>query len=270
MRARWMLLKLAGAILAASTFAMPALSQSLTIEVVGTGDGIDMLRALGKEFSAEKKSVFIDVPPSIGSGGGIAAVGSGKTVLGRVARKLTDAETASGLVYRPIALLPSSFYAHPAAGVKALTTAQLAGIYTGQIQNWKDVGGADLRIRVVRREDADSTLTVLRASMPGWKDLQITEKTKMAMTTQDSVASVREVPGAVGFGPFSKELETGLTVLRIDGKYPTDKGYPSNVTLALIYNKATVTPEAKAFIDFSESRKVHEVIARFGGVPIQH
>ena len=91
-----------GAVMAASIWAAPALSQS-TLEVVGTGDGIDVLRALGKAFSTENKSVFVDIPPSIGSGGGIAAVGSGKSVLGRVARKLTDTEKASGLVYRPVA-----------------------------------------------------------------------------------------------------------------------------------------------------------------------
>ncbi len=261
-------LKLAGAAVAVSFWAAPALAQS-TLEVVGTGDGIDVLRSLGKAFSAENKSVFIDIPPSIGSGGGIAAVGSGKSVLGRVARKLTDTETASGLIYKPVALLPSAIFVNPNAGVKSLTTAQLANIFTGQIQNWKDVGGADMRIRVVRREDSDSTLTVLRSSMPGWKDLAITEKSKMAMTTQEAVASVREVPGAIGFGPFSKELEAGLTIVKVDGKYPTDDGYPSSATLALIYNKTTVTPEAKTFVEFCKTRKARDIIARLGSVPAQ-
>ena len=66
--------------------------------------------------------------------------------------------------------------------------------------------------RVVRREDSDSTLTVLRASMPGWKDLTITDRSKMAMTTQEATASVREVRGAIEYGPFSKDLEAGLTI----------------------------------------------------------
>jgi phosphate transport system substrate-binding protein len=255
-----------GAALAIAISAAPALSQA-TLEVVGTGDGIDVLRSLGKAFSDENKAVFIDIPPSIGSGGGIAAVGSGKNVLGRVARKLTDTETASGLVYKPVALLPSAIFVNPNVGLKSITTGQLASIFTGQIQNWKEVGGADMRIRVVRREDSDSTLSVLRTSMPGWKDLTITEKSKMAMTTQEAVASVREVPGAVGWGPFSKDLETGLTVLKIDGKYPTDEGYPSNVTLALIYSKTTVTPDAKTFVEFCETKKAREIIARLGSVP---
>jgi phosphate transport system substrate-binding protein len=265
---RRMSLMLTGAALAVAISAAPALSQA-TLEVVGTGDGVDVLRALGKAFSTENKAVFIDIPPSIGSGGGIAAVGSGKSMLGRVARKLTDTEVASGLVYQPVALLPSAIFVNSNAGVKALTTKQLAGVFTGQIQNWKEVGGADVRIRVVRREDSDSTLTVLRASMPGWKDLAITEKSKTAMTTQEAVSSVREVPGAIGWGPFSKDLETGLSILKIDGKYPTDDGYPSAATLALIYNKTTVTPEAKTFVEFCETKKAREIIAHLGSVPVQ-
>ena len=89
------------------------------------------------------------------------------------------------------------------------------------------------------------------------------------MTTQEAVASVREVPGAIGFGPFSKDLEAGLTIVKIDGKYPTDDGYPSSATLALIYNKTTVTPEAKTFVEFCETKKAREIIARLGSVPVQ-
>lgn len=265
---RRMSLTFLGAAMAVAISALPAFSQS-TMEVVGTGDGIDILRSLGKAFSAENKSVFIDIPPSIGSGGGIAAVGSGKSVLGRVARELTQTEVASGLIYRPVAILPSAIFVNTNAGVSSLTTKQLANVFTGQITNWKEVGGADLRIRVVRREDSDSTLIVLRTSMPGWKDLTITEKSKMAMTTQEATSSVREVPGAIGWGPFSKDLEAGLTILKIDGKYPTDNGYPSSATLALIYNKATVTSAARTFVEFCETRKARDIIARLGSVPVQ-
>ena len=132
-----------------------------------------------------------------------------------------------------------------------MTHEQLLAIYAGRITNWQELGGPDQRIRVVRREDADSTLTVLRASMPGWHDLEITEKSKTATTTQEAVETVREVAGAIGFGPFSKPLEQGLTVLRIDGRYPTDPDYPSSVVLALIYMKSLQDPDA---FDFHQIR----------------
>jgi phosphate transport system substrate-binding protein len=249
-------------------FAQGARAQPRVMEIVGTGDGIDVLRTIGSSFMEQENSVRIEVSPSIGSGGGISAVGSGKAVLGRVARELTAAETASGIVYKPIARLPSAFFVNPAAGISSLTHEQLLDIYAGRVTNWRVLGGADQRIRVVRREDADSTLTVLRANMPGWRDLEITEKSKTATTTQEAVETVREVTGAIGFGPFSKPLEQGLIVLRIDGRYPTDPDYPSSVVLALIYMKGLQNPDAFDFIKFVESPKARDAIASLGSVPV--
>ncbi|SDR56946.1 phosphate ABC transporter substrate-binding protein, PhoT family [Rhizobiales bacterium GAS113] len=244
-------------------------AQTQVLEVVGTGDGIDLLRALSASFMEQDKSVRIEVPPSIGSGGGIAAVGSGKAILGRVARRLSDAEKAANIVYKPVARLPSAFFVNPLAKVSSITSEQLLGIYSGKITNWKEVDGADQRIRVVRREDADSTLTVLRESMPGWHDLVITEKSKTASTTQEAVETVRDVPGAIGFGPFSRPLEQELTVLRIDDHYPTDAEYPSSVVLALIYMNDIKNAEALAFIKFFDGPKAREVIANLGSVPVK-
>src|SRR5690349_10162357 len=208
------------------------------LSVVGTGDGIDLLRALGAAYSADHPDTNVVVPPSIGSGGGIAAVSSNKEVLARAARPLSESEREAGLIATPVFRLPSAFFVHRSAGVKGLTTAQLADVYSGKVSNWKEVGGNDVRIKIVRREDADSTLQVLRQSMPGWKSLAITEKSKTAVTTQDCIDTVKEVPGAIGFGPFTKALEMELSVLKIDGHYPTDKTYPSAVTLTFVHKDA--------------------------------
>lgn len=237
------------------------------LPVVGTGDGIELLRAVGAAFTADHPDTVIIVPPSIGSGGGLAAVGSDKEVLARIARPLNATETSLGIVAEPIVRLPSAFYVNPSAGITGITTDQLAGIYRGTITNWKEVGGADLRIKVVRREDHDSTLLVLRQSMPGWKDLVLTEKSKTATTTQESADTARSVEGAIGFGPFTIGLDAGLTVLRIDGLAPTDAGYPSAVVLSLAYKKSTVTPAAQDFVRFAKSAKARTLLSAMGGVP---
>lgn len=249
--------------------AVPGLSGAWAEElpVVGTGDGVELLRAVGAAFTADHPETVIIVPPSIGSGGGLAAVGSGKEVLARVARPLNETEKSLGIVAEPIVLLPAAFYINPSVNVTGLTSVQLAGIYRGDITNWKEVGGADLRVKVVRREDQDSTLQVLRQSMPGWKELKLTEKSKTATTTQDSVDTVRTVEGAIGFGPFTSVLGDGLTVLRIDGKAPTDAGYPSAVVLALAYKKSTVTPAAQNFVSFARGAKARTLLSSMGGVP---
>ncbi|EAV41128.1 hypothetical protein SIAM614_01926 [Stappia aggregata IAM 12614] len=227
-----------------------------------------MLQEIGVGFTEKYPDINLEIPPSIGSGGGIAAVSSGTERLGRVARALKDSEVEYGLVYLPIAKIPSAIFTHPSTGVEAVTSDELVRLYTGEITNWSELGGADLRVRLVRREDADSTLQVLRATMLGWTDLEFSPRSKTALTTQDSISSAREVEGAIAFGPYSKPLEDGLTVLKIDGHHPTDPEYPSSVTLALIYKEGTLDEDMKAFIDYAQSGQAHTLISNYGGVPI--
>ncbi|PSC04926.1 phosphate ABC transporter substrate-binding protein [Alsobacter soli] len=238
------------------------------LNVPGTGDGIEMLRAVGAAFTADNPEIPVAVPPSIGSGGAVVAVAGDREVIGRIARPLSDTEKAQGLVFTPVVRIPSAFFVHADAKVSELTSKQIADIYSGEVTNWKDVGGADLRIKVVRREDGDSTLAVLRASMPGWKDLVLTGKSKTALTTQEAVETVRAVEGSVGFGPYSSALKDTVAVVKIDGKAPTDPGYPSAVVMGLIHKASTVTADAKAFIAYTGGDKASAIISGLGGVPI--
>ena len=254
--------------LIASLAGMGSIAHAGDLSVVGTGDGIDLLRALGAAYKGDKPDTNVVIPPSIGSGGGIAAVNSNKEILARAARPLSTTEKEAGLIATPVFRLPSAFFVHPSTGVTMLTSAQLADIYEGKITNWASVGGKEMRIRVVRREDQDSTLLVLRQSMPGWKDLKITDKSKMTVTTQECIETVKEMPGAIGFGPFTKSLEMELPVLKIDGRSPTDRDYPSAVTVTLVHKDATVTPDAQKFIAYAKSEKAKSVLNSLGGVPV--
>lgn len=251
----------------AVAFASGAYAEDL--EVVGTGDGIPVLKALGSAYSSKNPDTTVIVPPSIHSSGGIREVGTDRAVLGRIARPLKTEEKAFGIQVVPVFRQPAVFIAHPSAGIKNLTADQLVGIFTGVTTNWRDVGGADLRIKVVRREEVDSTLAVLRDTLPGWKDLQFNpDRSKLATSTQDAFASVRSTAGAIGFGPFSSDLGSGLIILRIDGIAPAEPKYPSAVTLSLIYRNATVTKSALNFIDFIFTPKGKTTIRDNGAIPV--
>ena len=164
--------------------------------------------------------------------------------------------------------VPSAFFVNPTAGITELSTPQLRDVFQGTLLNWQSVGGAELKIRVVRRENEDSTLNVLRATMPGWKELLLTPKSKTAITTQDMVQSVREVEGAIGFGPYTPAIQDGLTPLKIDGLSPTSEKYPSFVQIGLVYSSQTMTPEAKRFLEFAKSAKASSIITNMGAAPI--
>lgn len=244
------------------------LSAQTGLTVVGTGDGLEMLREIGAGFSEEHPEIALEIPPSIGSGGGIAAVGTGAERMGRVARPLSDSEVEYGLVYLPFAKIPSAVFTHPSTGIDQLTSDDLVKLYSGEISNWSELGGADLRVRLVRREDADSTLQVLKATMPGWQDLTFSPRSKTALTTQEAIETARDVEGAIAFGPYSRPLEDGLSVLKVDGHHPTDDSYPSAVTLALIYKDGTLEDDMQAFITYSQSDQARTLIRNFGGVPV--
>lgn len=236
------------------------------LRVDGTGDGLEMLRAVAALYRAEQGGDVL-LPASIGSGGGIAAVVSGAAPLARIARPLKPTEVEAGLIALPIARIPTAIIASRSAGVSKLTSDQLASIYRGDVTDWSEVGGSSGKIKVVRREDADSSLLVLRETMPGWKDLEITSKSKTAVTTQDAIETVSQVEGTIGFAPFSTSLVADVVVLKIDGRAPTDPGYPSAVLLQFAFKEGAMTQQAQDFVDFVGSDQSLRLMSAFGAVP---
>ena len=177
-----------------------AMAEELTI--VGTGSGMAILEKIGAEFTINNQDVAVNVPKSIGSGGGIKAVGSDQAVIGRVARKIKDKEKSYQLTYVPIARMPIVFYANKSTGVENLTAQQICDIYSGKITHWSDVGGKGDKIRVVRREDGDSSLGVLKKTFPGFKALSITGKSKTANRDSEACELAEKKEGVIAFGAY--------------------------------------------------------------------
>lgn len=238
-----------------------------SFSIVGTGDGVLVLKALSDAYSATRPGETVEIPPSIGSGGGIAAVGSDREVIARVARELKPNEIASGLSYDPAFSIPSVFFVHPGVPVQSLSSAQIRGIFTGEIGNWREVGGPDLRIRVVRREDADSTVLVFRDTLPVFKDLKFAERSKLALTTQEAITSVLDNPGAIGFGPLSDIRDTKLKSVSLDGVPPSDASYPSQVKIAFVYKPHRMTDDMKRFLGFLKTPEGARIVRNFGAHP---
>lgn len=240
--------------------------QAAPLNLVGTGDGLEIFRELAKVYAGARPGEEVNVPPSIGSGGAIAAVGAGSERIGRIARDLTASERASGLAARPVFEIPSAFYVHPSVSVRALSSTQLRAIFMGSITNWAEVGGANQRIRVVRREEADSTLTSLRANLPAFHDAVITERSKLALTTQEALLSVSENEGAIGFAPYSTRLSQSLGVVAVDGHAPGSAGYPAKVRLSIIWHENARDAQVEGFLAFLASPRALEVITRYGAL----
>ena len=92
-----------------------------------------------------------------GSGAGLEAVASKTTDIGDSSRSLTDEEKAKGIEENIVAIDGIATITNKSNKVTNLTKDQLAKIYTGQITNWKDLGGQDEAIVVIGREAGSGT-----------------------------------------------------------------------------------------------------------------
>jgi phosphate transport system substrate-binding protein len=251
---------------AAMIMAFSGAAAAEEITVVGTGNGMALLNSLGKAFMEATPDATVVVPPSIGSSGGIKAVGRDEFKIGRVARPIKDKEQHFGLTYLPFAKIPVVFFTHPDVGVADLTTQQICDIYSGKIDNWKAVGGKDGKIRVIRREDGDSSLLVLLASFPGFKDISLTPKSKTTFTDQETLELTARKEGTIAFGNYINAKQYDVTVVSIEGKKPTNSDYPCTGTLALIFKEINKTGVIAQFVDFATSPTAQKVIIDAGGL----
>ncbi len=240
-----------------------------TLEIPGTGDAMVVMKAIAEAYGEAHPGDVVVVPPSIGSSGGIKAVGRDNAQVGRVGRQIKEVEKPYGLIYLPIAKYPVVFFVHQSVTVGDLSVEQINRIYAGTITNWREVGGADAKIRVVRREEGDSSLRNLRATLPGFKEIELTKRSKTTTTTQKTVETVSTTVGAIGFGPLLDAQAAKTKVLSIGGKAPTDKDYVSFGTLALIYKPQSKTGLAGRFIDFVASKAAATAVMSANAVPYE-
>lgn len=237
------------------------------INIVGTGAGMSLLEAVAKAFTKANPNITVNIPKSIGSGGGIKAVGTDQAVIGRVSRGINEKEKEYQLTYVPFTKLPIVFFTHKSVKIKSLSPQQICSIYSGNVTNWKLVGGIDSAIWVVRREDGDSSLDVLLKSFPGFKDIAITTKSKTALNDQETIEAVQRKEGSIGFGSFDNTKNIEAITLTIDGKAPTDAAYPYFGTLALIFKEKNKAGSIAKFADFVTSKAAHAIIKEVGGLP---
>lgn len=125
---------------------------------------------------------------------------------------------------QPIALDAMAFIVHPSNKVKSLTIEQIQKIYTGEITNWKQVGGGDLEIHpYMRDEDSGSQEKMETLIMKGLKMLDWPEMYLNNMLSP--FFSVESDPNGIAYSPyyFCSRMVGDLRnvkVLGINGVYP--------------------------------------------------
>ena len=185
-----------------------------TVATDGSTSMEKVIGALGEAFMEANSGVNFTYNPT-GSGSGITAVSEGRCDIGLSSRALKDSEVASGLVGTVLAYDGIAVIVNPANTVEDLDIETIAKIYTGEITNWSEVGGADAEIVLVGREAGSGTRS-------GFEELTETAdkcKYRQELTsTGDVITAVAQNPDAIGYASLASVKDTvkALKVARRD------------------------------------------------------
>ena len=228
-----------------------------------------VIGALGEKFQADNKGVTFTYNPT-GSGSGITAVAEGRCDIGLSSRALKDSEKAQGLTETILALDGIAIVVNPANAVEDLTLDEIAKIYTGEITNWKDVGGADGEIVLIGREAGSGTRDGFE-SITGTKD---TCKYRQELTsTGDVITTVAGNANAIGYASLAS-VKDSVKALRVGGVTPTedtvkDGSYVVQRPFVLVTKSdKKLSDTAQKFFDYVTSSAAADVIAKAGAVAI--
>ncbi len=157
-----------------------------------------------------------------------------------------------------------------ASPVANLTLAQVRDIFTGVVQNWKDVGGPDAPIHLYIRDPISGThLGFLELAMDK-KPYALAVKTATNYT--DIVREVTKDPNGIGYASLDLAAKSGIKSVSIDGVTPSNatvnKGeYPYARVLRLFTRKGGESSETKAFIDYILSPQGQGILMSVGFTP---
>ena len=215
-----------------------------------------------------------------GSGVGIAALLEGTTDIATASRRMKFDEKAKCqeagkfIVEKIIAYDALAIIVNPSNGVSKLTRAQLEGIFTGKITNWKQVGGEDLKITPYARETSSGTYDFI-------KEYVLLNKNYMSSilsmpATGAIVQSVSQTKGAIGYVGLAY-LNSSVKAIHVsfDGKNfvapsmatAMNKTYPIVRPLFFYYEKAK-EKSYLSFVNFVLSAEGQAIVDKVGYVPL--
>ena len=240
-----------------------------TVATDGSTSMEKVIGALGEAFMEQNKGVTFTYNPT-GSGSGITAVGEGRCDIGLSSRALKDDEKASGLKETVLALDGITVIVNPANPVSDLDVETIAKIYTGEISNWKEVGGNDAEIVLIGREAGSGT----RDGFESITDTKDSCKYRQELTsTGDVITTVSTNPDAIGYASLAA-LKDNVKALTVGGIAPTedtvkDGSYVIQRPFVLVTKDgAELSTAAQAFFDYATSADAADLIAAAGAVAV--
>lgn len=217
-------------------------------------------------YQAQRPSVPIHVQGG-GSTAGVQAAISGAAQIGMSSRRLA-ADEAMRVTEIPIARDGIAIVVHPTLPVSDLVLDQVRAIYAGEIKNWRRVGGRDLPITLITREEGSGTRAAFETLVMGQRRIVA------SALVQDSTGAVRQMvasdPAAIGYVSIGL-VDASIKALKLRGIEATeaniDAGKYPLVRPFLFLVRAEPRGVAKDFIDWIIGPEGRQLTRREGLLP---
>jgi len=265
---------------------LPANGAVQTIENKGSDTIVNLALAWAEAYAKVQSMVYISVTGG-GSGTGIAAMINGTVDIANASRKMKPEEVekarANGIepVEHVIAGDAIAVVVHPSNPVDGLSIGQLSAIFTGQITNWREVGGQDRPIVILSRESNSGTHVyflerVVREGIKG--DDRLFFPDTLLMPSSEGISNeVRQNPNSIGYDGLGYVTPDQKTLCVIDKPgdpcvMPTvetvqDGTYPIARSL-FMYTAGEPTDDIREYLDWILGPEGQVLVRELGFVPL--
>jgi len=239
---------------APATFSLPSnVAKGTTVRIEGSTSMVQINQALKNGFQKQFPGTTVTATAK-GTDTGIQALQQGSVEIAAVSRPLTPQETAQNLVAVPVTKDAVAIVVGEKNPFrKGLTSAQVVGIFQGQITDWSKVGGTPGTIRVINRPPDSGTHQAFKelllkggtfGTTPNIETLQQDATTPLLQKLQTN---------AIGYATFAQVAnQRTVRTVAVDGLTPEATNYPYQRTLYYVY-KQPPTPQVKAFLGYATS-----------------
>jgi len=178
---------------------------------------------------------------------------------------LSEEERMLGLNYIPFAADPVVFATNSDVGVAGLSTGNLQDAYSGKVTNWSQIGGIDLEITVLDREEDEAAKRLLRQKVLG-EDFLVTSTAAVLCRENDMVAALSKTPGSLGFVSlgYVKSHGVKLQLLRWNGYSIEDVANYPLVRVLGVVTKPDAPAAVASFMDFLQGPDGANILAKSG------
>ncbi|MCI6732604.1 MAG: phosphate ABC transporter substrate-binding protein [Lachnospiraceae bacterium] len=237
-----------------------------TLSLAGSTSMEKLCEAMMEGFMEKYPDVTVTTEYT-GSGAGLESLTAGSVDIGNASRKVKDEEKQKGAVENIVALDGIAVITDSENTVTALTSEQLADIYTGKITNWNELGGKDEAIVLIGRESGSGTRDAFEEL------LDIADKCTYAQeldSTGAVLARVSSTSGAIGYVSLDV-VDDSVTSIALNGSEASEENIISgSYALQRPFVMATKGEISKqnelvqAWFDYIGSEEGKEIIESVG------